>query len=508
MNTDNRKTYLDTIDISQTNQTAALLERFFYKVSNVDFPSQIPTEKVTTIEDMEVEEMRDRIKILFPKIMDFIVRTPEYKDDELDYETFNEMFSNLPYYIDSITAGTLAITLDKQEIFDSEKNFCMVVLESIQELKEPEIECDVVETKHTIDTSNLAIGMTIKNYKELCKLLCEEVKEGNSKKYQLEDFKCYFDWEKSGQKFIISDIYDTPLTKEDKRKLGNNSIYVQCIEVILLQFLSQQEGYKRTFTKRIWWEMLGIINHKYGRTSETELKKLDYAVTSWEVKHFYQRCNKKLEQILFSALNSLRNRRLITYEIQTVIVDNDGEYFEATDNQKKQILEMERYVLHDLMKCEKMIQIFAKFKQAEFYGKVNELLNENYGWDHYFKQVKVIYTPNGVREALPELEIKLQKELLNNKVVDCLNVNAQNIFDKKKAEYQQYLKNLIGEYWGEKPQMEVNKSKLWNPPDTYLSAQNILTNELIKIGHKDRAFSKEEFIESNSYLDEFFTFDK
>ena len=56
--------------------------------------------------------------------------------------------------------------------------------------------------------------------------------------------------------------------------------------------------------------------------------------------------------------------------------------------------------------------------------------------------------------------------------------------------------------------MEVNKSKLWNPPDTYLSAQNILTNELIKIGHKDRAFSKEEFIESNSYLDEFFTFDK
>ena len=59
---------------------------------------------------------------------------------------------------------------------------------------------------------------------------------------RLEEFKRYFDWEKSGQKFIVTDIYDTPLTKEDKRKLGNNSIYVQCIEVILLQYLSKQEG--------------------------------------------------------------------------------------------------------------------------------------------------------------------------------------------------------------------------------------------------------------------------
>ena len=112
-----------------------------------------------------------------------------------------------------------------------------------------------------IRTNKLNIGMVVKNYKELCSLLSQEVKTGNSKKYQLEDFKCYFDWEKSGQKFIISDIYDTPLTKEDKRKLGNNSIYVQCIEVILLQFLSQQEGYKCTLSKRDWWKMLGIVNY-------------------------------------------------------------------------------------------------------------------------------------------------------------------------------------------------------------------------------------------------------
>lgn len=86
-----------------------------------------------------------------------------------------------------------------------------------------------------IDVSKLYIGMVIKNYKELCNILGQEIKDGKSKKLQLENFKRYFDFEKSGQKFIITDIYDTPLTKEDRRRLGNNSIYVKNIELILLQ---------------------------------------------------------------------------------------------------------------------------------------------------------------------------------------------------------------------------------------------------------------------------------
>lgn len=364
-----------------------------------------------------------------------------------------------------------------------------------------------------IDTSGLVIGMVVKNYKELCNLLGQEIKNGKSKKYQLEEFSRYFDWEKSGQKFIITDIYDTPLTKEDKRQLGNNSIYVQCIEVILLQYLSKQEGYTRTFTKRAWWEMLGITNHKYGRLSEKQLEDLDYTVTPFEIKHFYQRCNKKLEQILFSALNSLKNRKLIMYEIQTVIVEHDEKekgkerYFLAQDDDKKRILQIERHVLHDIMGYDKMFQVFIRFKEKEFYKKVNELLYENYGWDYYFKQVKVIYTPEDIREALPQMEINLQKEILNKKVIDFLNSNAKKFYDKKLDEYEEKTKNLLNGYDGEIPRFETNNS-IWRIPDTYLTAQSILTDELIKIGHKDMTFSVEEFLESNAELDDLFTFDK
>ena len=57
-----------------------------------------------------------------------------------------------------------------------------------------------------INTSKLKVGMTVKNYKELCELLKQEVTTGNAKKYQLKEFEWYYDREKSGQKFNITDI--------------------------------------------------------------------------------------------------------------------------------------------------------------------------------------------------------------------------------------------------------------------------------------------------------------
>lgn len=61
----------------------------------------------------------------------------------------------------------------------------------------------------------------MKNYKELCALLGEEVKTGKSKQLQLDNLNRFFEWEKAGQKFIITDIYDTPLPKVDGRSSGN-----------------------------------------------------------------------------------------------------------------------------------------------------------------------------------------------------------------------------------------------------------------------------------------------
>ena len=58
---------------------------------------------------------------------------------------------------------------------------------------------DINENKYLpkiIDTTNLEIGMTIKNYKQMCDLLNEEVKTGESKKAQLKEWSRYFEFER------------------------------------------------------------------------------------------------------------------------------------------------------------------------------------------------------------------------------------------------------------------------------------------------------------------------
>lgn len=357
---------------------------------------------------------------------------------------------------------------------------------------------DQITGDYTIDTSCLEIGMAIKNYKELCLLLKVQPTTGKAKQLQLEDFGRFFTWEKAGQKFIITDIYLEPLDKEDKRKIGNNSIYVKCIELIIMQYLSKQEGYTRTFTKRNWWELLGMINEKYNKINRNRLRDLDYTVTNFEINSFYQRCNKKLEQILFSALNNLKNRKLIIYEIQTVIVEKEGKeqnYFLANDENKKRILQVERSILKNVMGFEKIIQVYFKFKQEEYYRLVNERLYELYGWSYYFKQIKIISVKEDIIEALPQVEIDFKKELLNMNIIDYLKKNAEDKYKKDKYD--------IPNIWGKFD--EIGKSSVFQIPDTYVTAQNILTEELIRIGKNNRNTSHiMGFVYDDKDLDDLF----
>lgn len=510
--------YTELIDMDCKNQTAKLLENYFHRMLNEEeYDSVIPIEKEhfqktfpEYLENINKKENKNIVNQTVQYVKHFILNVPTGND--FDIEEFKRYLCNLDYLVDKVLAFNIAILLNKKDVFVSEFDFETAWMScTINPQKEYIQETDSKEDT-PVDTSKLTIGMTVKNYKILCELLGQEIKEGNSRKYQLKNFERYFAWEKAGQKFTIMDIYDSPLEKEDLRKLGNNSIYTQAIEVILLQYLSHQDGYTRTLTKKKWWELLGITNHKYGRMTEKELLQLDKILTSFEIRHFYQRCNKKLEQILFSALNNLKNRKLINYQIQTVIVTTDEEtgkdkYFLATDDNLKSILEVERYVLHDVLGFEKIFQVFLRFKQKEYYQKINEIIYEKYGWNYYFKQVKIIYVQENVQKALPESELNLKKQFLNKKVVSFLNENAENEFKKQKEKYSAKYEELVNKWWGNPEDIpDSEKSELWKMPDVYVTAQKILTDELIKIGHKDLSFSVKEFIESNSDLDEMFLF--
>lgn len=366
------------------------------------------------------------------------------------------------------------------------------------------------ELEWEIDTSTLVTGMIIKNYKELCRILNEEAKTGKAKQLQLKTWKRYFDWEKDGQKFIIVDIYDIPLPKEDLRRKGNNSIYKNYIELILLQYLSKQEGYRKTFTKRNWLELLGMINNKYGKEPKMKLKQLDHCINDQEITLFYIRSNKKLERVLHDALSNLQREKLIIVEYETVIVSADErgkEYrFIANDYQKKKILQIERYILKNVMQYKNMFYVYIKNKSSEYYSKVNERLYELYGWKYYYKQIKIIYDQPNIVEAIPSKEVILQKEILNSKIVQFLNDNAKNVYEKKEKEYEDALDEYLNDWIGDKDYLKnrVKVPNTWKYPKAYIEAQRILTDELICIGHSNIVFMPDKLLtvaeESNEFL--------
>jgi hypothetical protein len=336
------------------------------------------------------------------------------------------------------------------------------------------------------------LGQEIKNYKVLCQMLNQEEKGGKQKQLQLVDFQRYFEYQKVGQKFIITDIFDEPLEKEDKRKQGNNSIYVKYIEVILLHYLSKQKNYTCILRKNQIWFLLGMINNKYGTISNKELEELDYCTNAFAVNHFYQRCNQRLERILFSALNNLKNRKLLSYFEQVIIVPIEGSGFIASDNDIRRLDAVSRSVLES-MGFQSMIQVYCKFKSREFYDEVNYRLMELYDWKYSFKQYKLIYTPENIIKAIPESEIQLQKLTLNEQIIDTINNGAVMLLEKNDKKWNEAYERAKDEWLafgvGE-PHIpnnlvvDDNGKKVFHYPPYYLEAQRLLADELLRIGNK------------------------
>lgn len=499
---------------NQIQRKKELLERAhkehiqYAKKHNQEIPVKETEDILQNQREVNVQKLLDLISDIGLLVVTLSQPNATAKDIDECLST-NEKLYNLPEVLDYILSITISGTFKATKEREDLKRFCdvfiigmIVVVQYLfdeefrkNENKENTDSDDTDDEKMInvlqideddigINTSKLKIGQVVKNYKELCALLGEEECAGNSRKAQLKEFARYFEWEKSGQKFLITDIYDTPLPKEDGRNKGK---YVKCIEIILLNYLSKQKGYTYTLSKKKWWELLGMVNRKYDNVSQEELLEINPVITKFEIRHYYQRCNKKLEEILFSALRSLSSRKLIDWEIETVIVTRNQEkthYRVANEFEKKMILRAERYVLHKIMHLEKMFNVFAKQMQDEFYRLVNEILKDSLDedWQYYFKQVKIIYNHDQVVEAIPDIEAELRKLELNDKVVNTLNEHAEEKYRKERKKYEDNSAKLFEKLVNGE---DISEEKIFKIPDTYVVAQELLTDELIRLGHKN-----------------------
>ena len=360
-----------------------------------------------------------------------------------------------------------------------------------------------------LDVSVLTEGLVVKNYKSMCSLLNCTICDGNSKKSQLKNWRRYFNYEKSGQKFIITEIYDTPFPSEDARKL-KEGLYVKYIELLLLKYLSSCEGYQTKITKSKLYQILGLTNENYYKLKSSDnpyeianiknkiKSKCDTLVTEFDINHFQQRAEVKLNKILYTALDSMSKRFLIKYHTEYVLrvpCEDDKSGYElevASPRQVSLILEAQHKIL-DSMGYENITQVALRYKLKEFNERVDDYLSEHYGWLGFFSQLSIIYI-NDIGREIPlkaeeirKLAPSVQRKQLNQIVVKSLNQQARDKYDKNSNKALDLIIDEVERQgFGIK---EDDSQKFFQYYPTYVEAQLELADYLINID-KDSEFDK------------------
>lgn len=298
---------------------------------------------------------------------------------------------------------------------------------------------------------NISVGMVIKNYKELCNLLNIPILSGgNMKQSQIKQLKCYMDFDKSGQKFIITDIFDIPLTVNDQRKLGNNSIYSHYVEVLLLQQLHKSLN-KILASPIELFRMLYFANNNYKNISYDDLIIKNPSLTYSMISKFYLCTYNKFHRILESTLKNMFSRNIISVTHEIIIFISDNNYFIANKEQKEIILSIEQQVLHHQYNDSTIHDLFVSGKYRKFYESVNEILQNKYGWMYYQKQYLIIYTGHDEIIPLSENEIYYYQKELSFKILNFIKKYSGKSYFSSSFSYNiyknyEYAKNFLVDY--------------------------------------------------------------
>lgn len=308
----------------------------------------------------------------------------------------------------------------------------------------------------------LGIGEII-TYKELCSILEQPYyKGGNQKKSQLVEFSRYIDFEKIDRKILIKEIYDEP--KEKEYHYPANAIYAECIEKILLTYLSKQKNYVTYISSQYLYWALGMVNRDYIEMQRPDnkeklrqdlRKKYEWSKEAVEdrsvnfyINDFYSRCRSKFADIIDSSLKSLKKRRLIeysnVYHMYYDVYDEDGKKIDeydhySNDAETKDIMVIEREVL-DSFGYETESEVWLKHKSKEYYKEIVKRAQELYpGLKGIYRCYKFLFDRNNIKKALTRDEENMKKKELNNKVYTFINNQTEkNYLSTVDVEYGEF----------------------------------------------------------------------
>lgn len=301
-----------------------------------------------------------------------------------------------------------------------------------------------------MNLNNIEKGTIGKSYRDMCRILEEPILEGNSKKAQLKEWKRNFDWDRQGNKFIVTEKYIATLPED----FSDNDIYTKYIQTILAKYLKENGDGQFTMTQLL--KLCGFVNENWNDVTVLnkyiENENISFAQAKYYLNqlcgHVYSYCTKALTR----CLNRLAKRDFLRWHKILYIQDKDvkdNSFRLATDNEY-------RIYLNILMKVKKDMNIryVNLYSQDEYYKKIDALIEE-LGWNKAYECIKIICADKFVDDMVKESEEEYREALLE--VNDhCL----QQMYKYVDVDIENDIKKLA-----DKNNIDIELARLWTDED-------------------------------------------
>ena len=191
-----------------------------------------------------------------------------------------------------------------------------------------------------------------KNYRKICEYLHEPIKTGKSKQLQLENWKRYFEYERDGNAFVITKVYDT--VREKGQRTSNNRKNIQSmIDYLQAKFDLDDNWYSFTdwYCEKLELMHKGICNAVY-HSDEIDAVCEEYNISDGKLFCEYVSAAKsELKNMFLKALAYLDKKNKITYQDQYKFTYQLGKSTRGnviTDILNERIEENETIVCNDM----------------------------------------------------------------------------------------------------------------------------------------------------------------
>lgn len=356
------------------------------------------------------------------------------------------------------------------------------------------------------------------SYRAMCEYLEEPFLTSNSKEAQIKEWRRYAKFSIRKNKSIeIIAIYENPIEKVDKRRDGNNVVYSSLIQLILLDYLSQniddsEDGKPYiNLSKTKMYEIVGMCNELY-ITEFIQKYKQDYKhvrmieqfkeennISDFDLYSFYERSINKFNSVLTTALNSLKSKSVILVTDNYIVKDipdtmannklkleinrllgkgrlsrtelnslmNKFEKTEqrlATMEEKSHILEITRLTL-DKLGIKDLFFAYKPYNVDAFSKELNIRFLNEMNWCMCYKTNTISFTDktinSGVKIVEKEIEvIKAKRRELNGALKESLDNRAIVVYNKTKEGVMEKI---------------LDDENIFVFKDNYLDAQKVIT---------------------------------